>query len=280
MLPHKVVKTIQNYRKSKEKKRLERLAPLGSDQFLHLLEKVFCLQESDLVIVHSSLERLKLDFSPSKALEMLLNSVGKTGTLIFPTHTDQLAKLMLEKNEVFDQAKTFSFTGILSELARRHPDAVRSLHPFNSVCAIGPLAKELTAQHQNCLRPLGPGSPYYEAIEKGAKAIGLGVSSEFMSLVHCLEDEAPESFPIQTREKQPKIFTCKDLKGKKVSVEALLPHENIQRRFIPLFLSKHFDKSIAHDFTYASRDFFYCDTPTFFKQARSLYKQGITIYSP
>ncbi len=48
---------------------------------------------------------------------------------------------------IFDHEKMPSNVGAISEAFRRSHGVVRSVHPPHSVCAMGPLAAELTADH-------------------------------------------------------------------------------------------------------------------------------------
>ncbi|SCA58936.1 hypothetical protein AB751O23_BI_00010, partial [Chlamydiales bacterium SCGC AB-751-O23] len=184
-LPSTSYRHIRDLYKSYQKKQKANRKPFSKIEISKILQTQLNIQENDLIIVHSSVENLNLDFSPIELFSILKNLVGPEGTLVFPTHIDIRAEDFYKSDKVFDVRRTLSFTGILSEIARRQKEAKRSLHPFNSVCAIGKEASFLTKDHHKSLLPCGPNTPYYRAIERKGKAIGLGVNTEFLSLVHC-----------------------------------------------------------------------------------------------
>ena len=76
---------------------------------------------------------------------------------------------MAEAGKCFRCAAHASYTGILTEFARRQRKAIRSLHPTKSVCAIGPAATELTATHHLSPYPYDTDSPYYKLIAGGGE---------------------------------------------------------------------------------------------------------------
>ena len=128
---------------------------------------------------------------------MLIEIVGEEGTLIFPAwHFNYRAEDYLNKDLIFDLKRSPSAMGLLSELARRNKMAYRSVHPTTSIVAIGKYAKELTEEHQNSIYPCGEKSPYYKMMKYNAKIIGLGVTSHFVSFLHCPEDVVITSYSI------------------------------------------------------------------------------------
>ncbi|MCH1430116.1 MAG: AAC(3) family N-acetyltransferase [Chlamydiales bacterium] len=278
-LPAPVTRWLKGIYKARKKKLRESQTPISKDEFIDLLTNKMGITKGDLLVVHSSMEELNLAFNALELLQILQEVVGEEGTLVFPTHIDIRAEDFYKSSEVFDVRKTLSYTGILSEIARRQKDAKRSLHPFNSVCAIGKEAHYLIKDHHKSILPCGPNTPYSRVIEKKGKVIGLGVSSEFLSLVHCIEDELTDKFPMQTREETLKSFDCLNSRGEEISVKAKIPHINIQNRNIPAFIKKHFPEDVARDFTISGRPFFYCSSYPFSKLAKELALEGKTIYS-
>src|SRR5205085_12038787 len=108
------------------------------------------LTANDVVYVHSSIDRMHLAFPFYRILSLLREVVGPTGTVLFPTSPNPRISSYeyLLRGERFDVRRTPSYAGLLNEFARRERGAFRSLHPTKSVCATGPLARELTATHQ------------------------------------------------------------------------------------------------------------------------------------
>ncbi len=138
---------------------------------------------------------MNIDFSPFKVLQILIDLVGPEGTLIFPAwHFNYRAEDYLKKENIFDVKLSPTVMGLLPELARRHSSAFRSAHPTTSIVAIGKYAKELTEDHEKSIYPCGEMSPYYKMMKYDAIIVGLGVTSHFVSFVHCPKMFFPKNF--------------------------------------------------------------------------------------
>ena len=88
----------------------------------------------------------------------------REGLLIFPTHTwDRVGK----DHPVFDSRKDPSCVGILSELFRQRPGAVRSLHPTHSVAALGKDARGVHGRGGEGRHPLAQGQLLGQALGPG-----------------------------------------------------------------------------------------------------------------
>ena len=94
----------------------------------------------DTVLIHSNVARTVIEQSrylgyrvkPEDVLKSFLDAVGSQGTLILP-----LFNFDFTKGAPFDIRTTPSQMGILTELARMNPGAVRTGHPIYSFVAIG-----------------------------------------------------------------------------------------------------------------------------------------------
>lgn len=168
--------------------------------------------DGDVLCVHTSVR--SLGWVPGGAqtvLLALLDAVGATGTLVFPTQTGHLSDpadwsappvpspwidIVRAELPAFDPALTPSRgMGALPECARTHPGAVRSQHPLLSFVAIGADATELMAPHD--LTPaLGTGSPLDRLEAAGGAALLLGVDHSSCTPLHLAEYRA--SWPSKT----------------------------------------------------------------------------------
>ena len=143
-------------RLAKRVRRRERLEPIEEEALAGIVRDELGLREGDLAMVHSSVDALGLGFPFVRLLPLLRRIVGAEGTLLFPaTHLVERPERWFERDEVFDVRRTPTAMGLLSEMARRQSDAMRSLHPTHSVVAVGPLAGELVATHHCDPHPCG-----------------------------------------------------------------------------------------------------------------------------
>lgn len=148
------------------------------------------VQPADLLLVHSSLSSLGyVEGGREAVVEALLAAVGAKGTVAFPTLTGG-PQLSADNPPVFRPHLDPCWTGAIPEAARQRPDAVRSLGPTHSVCAIGARAHWLTRRHERCATPCGIGSPYHKLRLAGGKVLFIGVTLTCNTLCHHVEEVA------------------------------------------------------------------------------------------
>jgi aminoglycoside N3'-acetyltransferase len=174
--------------------------------------------EGALVMAHTSVNRLQfVDNGKSipggflGAANCLVNDllalVGPGGTLVMPTHAhyqdeDSFLTDAQRRERVihYDPQKTPCAVGLANELFWRRKGVLRSLHPYNSLAACGPLAEELLHDNLNAFKPLPHGvySGYYRFCQKDGLVIGVGVSLQSsMTLIHSPEEVRDDEWPIK-----------------------------------------------------------------------------------
>jgi aminoglycoside 3-N-acetyltransferase len=116
------------------------------------------------------------------------------GTLVHVTHTYFYPYSQTELAPVFDSKTTPSKVGLLSEAFRQRPDVIRSIHSTHSIAAEGDLAKTLCAKHYDNRTPCGAGTPYSHIVHLKGSALMLGVSFQFYTPFHTVEDESESEF--------------------------------------------------------------------------------------
>lgn len=255
--------------------------PIDEAQFRQILAEKLHIKKGSTVMIHSSMDFLNTTFDTLTLLEILLDTVGDEGTLVFPCwHFTYRAEDYLRSGQVFDVRKSPSALGILSEMARRYPGAQRSLHPTNSVVAIGRNARYITEAHHTDIYPSGEFSPFYRIMMLGGIIAGIGVDAHFMSFVHCPEDIMREKFPLKTRLDE--IFTAQVINetGEIISVKTLAAHPQIRNNDIRRYAKKHLPKEICECFTVKGNRFFYADAKGIFNNITELAYRNTTIYKP
>ena len=253
-------------------------SPLSETQLLQILVDQLGVDKGDTVFVHSSIDHLNLGFPFYRVLPLLQDLVGDRGTLLFPTYPQLSSYEFLRRGEVFHVRKTPSYTGILSEVARRQANAARSLHPTKSVCALGSAAHELTRNHHKSPYPYDECSPYYKITEFDGKMIGLGVSTANLSYVHCVDDAFKEDFPVQPYHPQLFAATCIDAAGNRVIVETYAHDMRKMNHNIPRFMKTHVSSEACADLNLGGVKFFRADARKLFDEMSRLAETGKTIY--
>lgn len=136
-LPEEMTAYIARWRRQARRKRVRRLPRLSERDFLSILRERLGIETGDIVYIGSSVSDLSIDFPAVRLLPLIREAIGEKGTMLFPNYPNQRPvssyKWLIQGN-IFDIRSTPSYTGALTEMARTHPDSVRSLHPTKSVC--------------------------------------------------------------------------------------------------------------------------------------------------
>jgi aminoglycoside 3-N-acetyltransferase len=278
VLPRDVVALARRAKKKFKKARVAARPALSEEDFREILAGRLGLAEGDTVFVHSSLDELHLAFPFGRILPLLRSVVGHRGTVLFPTYPGLPSYEFLARGHVFDVRRTPSFMGLLTEYARRQRDAVRSLHPTKSVCALGRLARDLTAEHHLSPYPYDRPSPYYKLLEAGGKVVGLGVSTRALSFVHCVDDALKEEFPV--RPYHPELFAarCLDYDGREVTVNTYAHDLARMNHDIPRFMRARVSGAACRDMKIKGAPFYRADAARLFDELARLARDGVTIY--
>ncbi len=273
----------KNYKKIKlayRKFRKRILPKISEKQFRKILREQLFLRKGAVVFVHSSITNLNIDFTPSDLLNILLDEVGEKGTILMPCNQLKVrAEEYLNSGAVFNVKRTPTVMGLLPELARRHRNAVRSLHPTHSVVAVGKYAKELTQSHHLSVYPFGECSPYYKIVEYNGIILGLGLETgQCLSFVHCSEDTLKGKFPVKTLLDKVYIGEVLDYGGNQINVETLVPNPNAGKRNITAYIRKHIPNDICKDINKRGVKYFFADAKALLNKMNENALKGVTIY--
>ena len=160
--------------------------------------KAFGIKEGDTMVVHSSYDALKVTRKlPRDINHELLSIVGTSGNLVMPVNrtyskTDSLRLYETVSDiDVLDVNKTKVSTGALGFMLMRHPEAVKSRYPINSIVAVGALSKEMTQKNLEGDKPTpcGTNSAWKYCHDLNAYIIGLGIDlTHSLTMTHVVED--------------------------------------------------------------------------------------------
>jgi aminoglycoside 3-N-acetyltransferase len=278
LVPGSVIAYARQMEAKRLKARVARLPLLTEEAFKDILVSRLGLREGDVAFIHSSIDRLNLGFPFYRVLALLQETVGPEGTILFPTYPRLPSYEFLKTEEVFDVRKSASYTGVLTEFARRQKKAIRSLHPTKSVCAIGKEGALLTATHQDSPYPYDSGSPYHLITRFNGKIVGLGVGTWNLSFVHCAEDYLGEEFPVMPYHDQLFRARCINYAGEEVIVPTYAHDMRRMNHDIPRYMRSHVAPAICEDIDLDGMNFFRADSVPLFDTMVSLARRGITIY--
>ncbi len=281
ILPDRAVASLHHAKWKRTRRQVTSLTPLSETAFRSILTDSLKVGTGDVVYVHSGMDALNLDFPFYRLLFLIQEIIGPAGTVLFPTYPNHKISSFeyLRQGNSFDIRRTPSYTGILTEFARRQRRAVRSLHPTKSVCGIGKFAKEITATHHLSPYPYDECSPYYKLIEYGAKIIGLGVSTTYLSFSYCVDDALKQEFPVRVYHDQLFEVPCINYERTRITVSTYAHDMNhVVHVDMPLFMKTHVSNEACEDLTICGMSFFRTDARKFFAEMMNLAEQGVTTY--
>lgn len=126
------------------------------------------LKRGDVVLLHSALSSFgRVEGGADAVIDAFLDTLGKEGTLVVPI---------------------FGALGVITEVVRNRPNAVRSVHPMAAVAAIGAKAEEICRDHWKADTAHGEGTPYTKIRDLNGYVCLLGVDQDRNTTLHTVEE--------------------------------------------------------------------------------------------
>ncbi len=169
------------------------------------------VRRGDAVLMHSTMRGFEgFSGSVSEVIAVLEEAIGPEGTLIMPTLSmSGSAVEFVQANKVFDVRTTPSQAGLLTEVFRRSPSVVRSLHPTHSVAVWGADTGWWIENHHLADSPCGRGSPYHRLLERNGKILMAGVGIACLTFFHCAEELIESRMPESPFTGERYVVKCK-----------------------------------------------------------------------
>jgi aminoglycoside 3-N-acetyltransferase len=185
---------------------------LSMADFVRLLPTLG-LTSGAVVLVHSAIEPLSRrvpGLRPLQLVQLLQEFLGEEGTLLMPTFPFRgRQRDYADQHDTFDVRKTPSQAGLVTEVFRRMPGVVRSLHPTHPIAGWGKHAVDLLATH-HLGTAFGKNSPMYKLGERGGLVIGLGTRPrDTFTILHVPEELHPAT-RAWAYEERPRVMTIVD----------------------------------------------------------------------
>jgi len=238
----------------------------------------------DTLLVHSSLSKIGfVEGGPQAVIDALLAAVGDSGHVLMPNSPNAGYQLeYIRQLDVFDVANSPSALGIITELFRQHPKALRSVSATEPVSCIGPNAIDFVNEHFGEETPYTSKSPFYKVAAAGGKILYIGVTlANAGTSLHLLEDAVEQfKFPVY----YPELFSVKVKltygEVKTVQTKVHNPEWSAKRRcdeLIPLFEQKGAFKKVM----IGNAPTLLVDAQQMLEVMISEYEQrGVTMYTP
>lgn len=146
------------------------------------------IKRGDVLNVHSRLFTIgavrdaATEEIPALYLRAFREVIGESGTIVVPTFTTSFGRF----GTPFVLETSPSEMGVFSEHVRTSPGALRSLHPIQSLAALGKDAAALTADHPSW--NVGHDTVWDRLLKRAGKFVGLGIPPRrAMSFMHQVE---------------------------------------------------------------------------------------------
>lgn len=197
------LRALRSYRRQL-KARVQRIRALlvrvflsyGETELLATLRKVG-VKPCDALMLHSAFNSSHgFRGSIEQLTNVFIDAVGPEGHLLMvslPYRTSSHA--YVSKAKVFDVRKTPSMMGMVSEMFRRRPDVVRSLHPTHPVLVRGNKAEWFVDAHPDCRYPCGPDSPFDRLASVDGVVVFFNVPFAMYTFFHYLEHLVSPQLP-------------------------------------------------------------------------------------
>jgi aminoglycoside 3-N-acetyltransferase len=173
------------------------------------------IRPGDALCVHSSFDRFQGFRGNAKdALVALQDAVGTEGGLLMPTQPFTTAAIeYVRTHSVTDLRRAPSLMGLLTELLRRTPGAVRSVNPTHPVAAWGRRGVSLVGNDWEAGTPCGRGTAYHRLLECDGKVLMLGTGVQPITFYHCVEELIEPMLPRSPFTTEVFTLTTRDTKG-------------------------------------------------------------------
>lgn len=187
--------------------------------------------ETDTLLVHANFEPTSgFQGTPLDLVNALVDLVGEKGNLLMVSIPFRgSAYDYLEQDKVFNVKKTMSMMGLVTEMFRRRPGTLRSVHPTHAVLAVGKDAEELVAGHEDCLQPCGRGTPYDKFRKLHGKILFFDVGFGAITFFHHVEDLLQDRVPFDIYDERRFTVRAVDADGNERTIETVTFNPSLKR---------------------------------------------------
>lgn len=202
------VKRLRKYRPVEHKVSLDKKSVFNFEKITNWLREQG-VTEGKLIVVHSSYDNISgCGLKPNEIIRELRALIGETGTLAMPVirhYKEMPSPLEWRSTDYskivchYDPRRTPVASGLLPSLLMREKGACVSLHPLNTMAAVGPLAVTMMEHNLDGDKPSphGPQSSWKFCLDHDAIIVALGVPMIHHLTIAHVSDEAFDMTPFE-----------------------------------------------------------------------------------
>ncbi|MDD9174891.1 AAC(3) family N-acetyltransferase [Aliivibrio sp. S2TY2] len=255
------------------------LPKIGEKELMKIICEDFNIKRGDHVFIHASLSLVNTDVTSQKLLDLLLGVVGESGSVSVPCFPAMSSDKYLLRKSPHNYLTSKSGMGEFSECVRKHPDAIRSLHPTKSIASIGLKSSYLMYDDENYLYPFSEFSPFKKLLKKNVKVLGIGVPMSYLSFVHAAEDFMRNEYPVNIYNEDNYVKSCVNYQGETFNLTTKAHNLSIVGKANPYkFVKKYLDRKYWMCRKLYLTPFFYVDGAELTNVILTEAKKGNTIY--
>ena len=238
------------------------------------------LRNGDVVYISGNLSNFglpnisKVKNLTGEFLNCIKKKIGKKGTIAVPTHTFYL----VNKKKIFNPLTSKSISGSLSNFIIKQKKFYRQIHPYASIAAIGPKAKNICNYKE--IDVYGSNCPFKKLIDFNAKFLSLGVPiNENCTQVHLIEKEFNVPYRYD-KEFYHRIILKKKIQKKKFKMFVLKKkHLNFKRNRNKIIIKNFLKKNYIQTINLGKNQIYLYDLKKFYKCTTDLFKKNIHAWS-
>ena len=188
-IPPRLKQTLKQVRHDLRNAYIRRFLAFTPADFVAVLRRLG-VQQGDILCAHSSFDQfLGFEGNLGDAVNALKDTVGPDGGLMMPTQPFSGSAIdYVKKTPVTNIARAPSLMGMMTEVLRRTPGVVRTIHPTHPAALWGAKGVELAGNDWEARTPCGRNTAYYRLLERDAKVAMLGTTLQGITLFHCVEE--------------------------------------------------------------------------------------------
>ena len=247
---------------------------------LDVLRKVGA-KAGDVLMVHSSYDKFGgFQGTPRDAVEMLQEAVSPGGTIMMPTMPfTGSAHEWVESGQILDVRRTPSRMGLLTEVFRRSPGVIRTVHPTHPVAICGPHAADLSRDSHRTATPCGYPSPFAKLVDVHGKSLLLGTGIEVMTFFHSVEEWLEPEMPFSPFTEETYELQTRDAEGNLVpSRMRLMNRQYSSRRRVAIMRQELERQGEWRELMAGRLSVLLVDAGAALKAAQAMAKQGVFCY--
>lgn len=150
------------------------------------------------IIMQSSFSKIGADCRAEEIVQMFIDYMDPSANILMPAFpAAATAAEWIADPRPFDVQNSPSMMGVITEVFRRRPDTLRSMHPTHSVSVRGPDAEWYTKDHHRHPAPAGPMSPFARLHERDGQIVNIGIGVRNIPATH-VTNETFRALPFAT----------------------------------------------------------------------------------